>query len=247
MLHNGKWSKQNEKLTIAIRDSLISALLTRGCSVINDDTNLSEKTVEHLRGIAKAHGADFEIKDFRDVPLEECIKRDQKRPNYVGEKVIRRMYRDFLQPKVNPPAYHEKKSWCIVVDIDGTLALNTYRDIFDFEKCETDEPNEPVVHMVLSTQEHHTPDNIIICSGREEKYREQTERWLTKHLGNAWVRLLMRPTDDNRPDNIVKREIYEQHILPYFNVRYVVDDRRRVVDEIRSMGITVLQVAPGEF
>jgi len=42
--------------------------------------------------------AEVVIQDFTDVPLETCLKRDRERPNAVGERVIRRMYRDYLAP-----------------------------------------------------------------------------------------------------------------------------------------------------
>lgn len=45
----------------------------------------------------------------------------------------------------------------------------------------------------------------------------------------------------------MKEEIYREKVLPKYNVRFVLDDRKQVVDHIRSLGFTVLQVAPGEF
>ena len=37
----------------------------------------------------------FEFKDFFDVSLEECIERDSKRPNSVGEEVIKTTYEKY--------------------------------------------------------------------------------------------------------------------------------------------------------
>ena len=35
------------------------------------------------------------IKDFFDTPLQECIDRDLKRPNPIGEEVIRKTYEKY--------------------------------------------------------------------------------------------------------------------------------------------------------
>jgi hypothetical protein len=37
------------------------------------------------------------------------------------------------------------------------------------------------------------------------------------------------------------------HIRPNYDVKYVIDDRDQVVDMWRSLGLRVLQVAPGNF
>jgi hypothetical protein len=57
----------------------------------------------------------------------------------------------------------------------------------------------------------------------------------------------MRKTGDHRPDYIVKNEIFDQRIRDNFNVLGAFDDRDQVVDMYRKMGITVFQVAPGNF
>jgi len=57
----------------------------------------------------------------------------------------------------------------------------------------------------------------------------------------------MRATGDNRKDSIVKKEIYEGIIKPVFDVKFVLDDRNQVVEMWRSLGLTVLQVADGNF
>ena len=57
----------------------------------------------------------------------------------------------------------------------------------------------------------------------------------------------MRKTGDNRKDAIVKREIYETHIKDKYQVDYVLYDRNQVVEMWRSLGLTCLQVADGDF
>jgi hypothetical protein len=60
-------------------------------------------------------------------------------------------------------------------------------------------------------------------------------------------RLVMRKHEDNRPDNVVKLEIFNQLYRDEFNVKLVLDDRDQVVRMWRSLGLTCLQVAEGNF
>lgn len=92
------------------------------------------------------------------------------------------------------------------------------------------------------------PIDIIYCSGREECYREITEYQITEwviHEGD-W-NLFMRPEKDYRPDTVIKREIYENHIKDKYDVLFVIDDRKCVVDMWRGIGLICLQCAEGEF
>ena len=45
----------------------------------------------------------------------------------------------------------------------------------------------------------------------------------------------MRKTWDKRKDYEVKEEIYRNEIFPKYDVRFVLDDRKQVVDHLRSM------------
>ncbi len=94
------WSSENERLTEAVRDGIVRASLIRGKSVIVHDTNLGSLHVKRLEQIARRYGASFEIKDFTDVSVEECIKRDAGRNASglsVGSKVIMKMYNQYLK------------------------------------------------------------------------------------------------------------------------------------------------------
>ncbi len=131
----------------------------------------------------------------------------------------------------------------IICDMDGCLALITNRSPYDSGKCEQDLVNEPIKHIVNKYSLDHI---IIICSGREDKFRQETERWLIKH-GIKHDMILMRKTGDNRKDSIIKQEIFESKIKDKYRIRFLLDDRQQVVDMYRSLGLTVLQVAPGNF
>lgn len=257
MLDNGRWSKANEKLILALRDIILSRAMIEGFSVIIDDTNLAPKHEEHIRQLVEARNKaeklnetkvqhSFEIKDFNDISLEECIKRDQKRANYVGEKVIRQMYDQFLRPAPEVIDHDARLPWAVISDLDGTLALfgdaNPYNRNFLEDKV-----NEPIKDLFLSYGEDGRKKlRRIILSGRDGEHREQTEQWLAAN-GILYDELHMREANDNRKDYVIKRELYDAHIGGKYNVCFVLDDRDQVVQLWRSLGLTCIQVADGAF
>lgn len=252
MLDSGVWSKKNEEFIIKIRDIIAAEALIHGSSVIVDDTNFNPIHEDVFKDMAHDLGAEFEIKDFTHVPIDECIKRDLKRPNTVGEKVIRGMYNKYL--KIDPITIEQDESLpdCIICDIDGTIALMGKRNPYDASKCEEDEPNTLIMGILQSYIEGMSKDlmpkpTVLFVSGREDKYREQTERWLHKWITVASWSLYMRQTGDFRKDDIVKREIYEDKIKGKYNVYFVLDDRNRVVQMWREQGLKCLQVGDGHF
>lgn len=68
----------------------------------------------------------------------------------------------------------------------------------------------------------------------------QLRAWLDKH-DLPIDTLLMREGGDQRRDSIVKAEMLDS-ILPFYDVRFVVDDRPQVCDMWRARGIPLLQV-----
>lgn len=250
LLHEGKHSKANEKLVEDARDALVRAALDRGQSVIVDDTNFASQHEERLRRIAKDYGAEFRVQDFTHVSLEECVKNDLKRgaaAGVVGSKVIYRMHRQFLAPKTGLQLRvprDETLPDALIVDIDGTLAHMDGRDPYDCSRYHEDLFDAAIADIVAKYRE--TGVKVIVCSGREDAYREVTETWLTVH-DFTWDLFLMRSTGDGRNDGIVKGELYDAHILGRFNVLFVLDDRDRVVRAWRDRGLLCLQVADGDF
>lgn len=236
-LHNGVWSKSNEKQVQAIRDAIVHDALTRGRSVVVHDTNLAERHMIHLAGIAKQHDAEFIVQDFTEVPVEECIKRDAARSSSVGEKVIRKMWHQFLAPKVEPYPVDPALPSAVLCDLDGTLALIGDRSPYDNTGlCINDGLNEPVA-LLLGAMYRDAYD-IVLMSGREDCVREATEEWLD-NIGIRHRALHMRATGDKRKDSIVKRELFDQHVAGKHNVTFVIDDRPQVVRMWREMGLFV--------
>lgn len=241
MLFNGHSGGKMEGLVLSARNHLVISALNLGKNVICDDTNLNPKHEEVLRGIARAQKASFVVQDFTNVAIEECISRDKKRPNYVGEGVIRQMYYQYLAPApVDPPAYDPSLPECVICDIDGTVAIATDRDWYDWEKVGQDKPRNKIIDMVRSIPFVR----LVFVSGRDSVCRPQTEQWLDKffnhtlHGDNVFSpsRLFMRPQGDMRKDAIVKRELYEEHIKGKYNVVAIFDDRPQVLRLWRELG-----------
>ena len=134
----------------------------------------------------------------------------------------------------------------VLVDIDGTIALRGDRAPHDHDSSMEDGVNWPVVKVCKAL--HNSGYGVVLISGRDEKYRDVTEYWLGAHnIFPHRLQLIMRQRKDNRPDEIVKRELYEQFVKPNYDVFAVLDDRNKVVKMWRELGLTCLQVAEGDF
>lgn len=146
---------------------------------------------------------------------------------------------------VRPYGPDENLDACWLFDIDGTLAHKNDRHPFDWDKVGEDTPFGTIIEVL---QAMRNSGEIVLVSGREGTVtcRNQTEIWLHHH-GVQYAELFMRAEGDYRKDSMVKHEIFWDEIAPRWNVRGVFDDRNQVVDMWRSMGLTCLQVAPGDF
>lgn len=253
MMGNYKHGR-DEAFILKWRDNLIMSALRSGRNVIVDDTNFHPKHEEHFKNmIYGEHGlqdplflCDFEVKFF-DTPLDTCIKNDLNRPISVGEKVIKKMWRQYLAPKFEKPTYDPRLPDAIICDLDGTLAIHNGRSPYDVDKCETDLFNE-TVYDLLCAKHFENGHKIIFVTGREEMYREKTINWLKRRFTKSYTDLIyMRPTGDFREDSIIKQEIYDREIKGKYNVEFILDDRDRVVDMWRRNGLTCFQVADGDF
>lgn len=243
MMHNGRWSKHNERLILLVRDMVIVQALNMGQHVIVDDTNLHHKHIDQISELAKKFDAEVEIKDF-EISVEAAVKRDLKRVKSVGRDVIEGMYKQFLQPKAANYSPPEGKPEAIIVDVDGTLAHMSGRSPFDWSRVKEDTLDHVVAGIVKREKENGT--QVIILTGRDGSCEQDTRDWLDEN-GVEYDELYIRRADDNRKDAIIKAELFNDHIAARFNVKYILDDRNQVVEMWRQMGLKVLQVADGSF
>lgn len=230
--------------------------------VIIDNTNLDMRTVASLQKITYLLGADFEVNDeFLSVPLDVCIERDASRGDAaIGADVIVNFYS--LAIKLKPWKVRDNKNIPVqdydnsdvtlpgvyIFDIDGTLALNTGRDIYDLSRVHEDALNTPVASVLLCLAAQGY--KIIFMSGRKEDSRAVTTKWLSDKLFilEEHIELHMRPTEDRRPDYLVKYDLFMEHIAGKYRVLGSFDDRDQVVDLWRNkLGLPTFQVLDGDF
>lgn len=252
MLDGGRWSKSNEDFILGIRDDVIIAAIGLGKHVIIDDTNFHPKHEININKLVKflqdsGEEVRVEIKEFPIDP-QEAIRRDLQRPNSVGSKVIMDMYNKYIKPQ--PEAYvpPEGKPKAIIVDIDGTIALmNGKRGPFDWDKVYDDDVNIPVWTIIKPYLDRN---EVIFVSGRDGSCYAKTKEWLEHFIVFRKpdpAKLFLRPEGDTRKDYIIKKETFDNHIRDNYEVLFVLDDRDQTVDMWRSLGLTCLQVAEGDF
>ncbi len=132
----------------------------------------------------------------------------------------------------------------IICDIDGTLADMGKRKPYDFDKVDQDQVKHATAEAVRVF--HNAGYRIILFSGREDASKIKTISWL-KQNDIPFDELHMRKSRDTRKDAIIKKELYETHVLNKYEVLLVLDDRDQVVKMWRELGLTCFQVAYGDF
>lgn len=235
MIDDSVWSKSNEKTILKIQKFIVSDILESGHDVILDNTHLDKKHEDEYREMCIDNGYLFEYKFF-DVDVEECLRRDKKRANPVGTKVILDMYNRYLRKDVKKPDNIHGKRYAIICDIDGTLAKKGDRDIYDGSKVHLDTVIDEVAMVAFGCRA-----DVILMSGRDEKYRVQTEEWLFDNDIEPKL-LLMRKEGDKRADYIVKKELYDEHIKGRYNIVFVIEDRKQVKRMWVEQGLFVFDV-----
>ena len=88
--------------------------------------------------------------------------------------------------------------------------------------------------------------DVYFLTGREDRFRELTEKWFKKHKITGYKALYMRTTGDYRPDTEIKKELFDKHFKKK-DIFLLFDDRDCMVKLWRDMGMTCFQVAEGEF
>ena len=130
----------------------------------------------------------------------------------------------------------------IICDIDGTLL--TKREDLRAEKKNWYIPrlDDELIHPVANVLgKFHGEHDVILLSGREERFRDVTLRTLGQYNFKAFDLLLMRATDDNRADEIIKRELFDTYLKDE-EILFAIDDRPRLVRMWREMGIFTFDV-----
>lgn len=242
----------------------INAAFVLGADVLVPDTNLPSASVKSLMRLAVNAGAEVQVVDMRNpeqFPLELLLKRDRERhpSKQVGEEFLRARYERFIQRKeltnptlpeateelvVEPYEQPESDTVAWIFDIDGTLAIMGERHPHDGHLVYLDSVNKDVrlaLHNKMDLGHH-----IYIVTGRDEKYREVTEKWL-KDNNVPYDGLYMRPTEpDDQPkteDSVVKHSLFNLHLREKgHRIAGVYDDRHRVLRMWRKLGLTTFHI-----
>lgn len=85
-----------ERLKVT-RVYMILKAISEGLDIVVDNMNLSNSSLKEIQAITEDTDYIIEYKDFTKVPLEVCIERDSKRPNPIGEKIIRETYNKYIK------------------------------------------------------------------------------------------------------------------------------------------------------
>lgn len=135
----------------------------------------------------------------------------------------------------------------VIVDIDGTLARASWRDslLENWEEyhaaSKDDKPNEPMVRLINELSDFC---RIVCITGRPERWRGLTNKWLIKH----WLKipeLLMRPNDDFRSAALLKPALAEKYHLRSVNQSVIAfDNRADVCAAYRALDFFTVQL-PG--
>lgn len=259
------YSTGAENIALKMQDQFIVSAVKQGKDVIVDNTHIEKKMPNRYKKLFDGD-VEFQIKSFRDVPLEECIKRDKSRfLGHVGEQVIKRMYNRMQTNKfdltyeymndmvLSPPLIFDKDlPDTVVFDIDGTLAEHIARSPYDYTRVGTDGVFQHIARLTRMYDDYGF--HVMIMSGRPGslEVRKDTINWLLAN-GIYFDELHMRgedlpnPESDKRNDTVVKMEMVDKHIRGKYNVEHWFDDRDRVVRILRKLGIKVSQVADGDF
>lgn len=196
----------------------------------------------------------YEVKDFTSVPLEVCIERDQQRANSIGEKVLRDTWAKYLAPKTEPIKQDHNLPHAIICDLDGTLALFGNKSPYDRDFI-NDELNQPIRTIInIYLKEHldawgKRKSHLIIFSGRSARFKPETSDWLKKNCIEPDV-FQMRSEEEEQlqiKDVKVKQRMFDTYAKDKYYIDFVLDDRNQVVKLWRSLGLTCLQVADGDF
>ena len=246
-------TKEREAKVTYQQETLIRQHVFQDMDVCVADTNLNPKTMKRLINLAKELDEEYLVQSFCYVNLVECLERDEKREDRVGEAVIINMWERYLKNESNIvrifESTHPFRPSCIVCDLDGTLADNSHRSPYAGEKCGDDKLIQST-YSVLATHYQIYQDIVPIfyASGRQEQHRHIIEDWLRRHKCPFpdSKRLLLRPDGEMKKDWKVKEDMARQ-ILKDYQIMYWLDDRYSVTTHLRSMGITVFSVNFGRF
>ena len=95
------WVPNREHIVKAIKDEFLRESMINNYDIVIDNMNLNDRELCYYNDLIDEYNRyhkpayEIEFKDFFDTPLQDCIERDSKRPNPIGEEVIRKTYEKY--------------------------------------------------------------------------------------------------------------------------------------------------------
>jgi predicted kinase len=245
------WIPDQEDYISDMEEYAVRSAVKRNLIPIIDATNLNPKTIEKWENLAKELNCEIEYKKFY-IPFTEALERDSKRERPVGKKVLIKFYtKYFYDEYVKEVGYDDRKIYegnhkspCVVIDLDGTTMLHNGRLPFDWNKVSTDIFDPRMLKIINKFYESAV--KIIFLTGRPESVRNATDDCLNSKLWFGYE-LIMRPINDNRSGDVLKKDLWEKYIDPYYNTLCVFEDSNKCVDMWRDLGLLTCQVANGDY
>lgn len=238
-----KFNKKNEALVTEEHDKLLDYAITYGYNLILSDTLLNETYRNNMVDKLEAEGYLVELKDDWDIPsFETLLKRNDQREGGISSKILWDQWLRYLDYKgYKKYIPDESLPKAIICDIDGTVAsMQGIRKPYEWSKVIYDEPIQQVVDIVKGL--HSQGYKIVFMSGRDGCCMDETLAWLYDIFDRMEFDLYMRSEGDSRKDYIIKRELFDNHIVPHYNVQMAIDDRHSIVELWEQLGIKVINV-----
>jgi len=269
------YTKENEKFIFSVRKLIIKESLAQGYNVIIDNVNCGKQFGDTVKLCHSINGT-FEISEkcfYED--LDVLVDRNTKRDAHsqIPDKIISEFWKalggkhfknyipktSLIENKIKyhgPKRQDEALDLAVICDLDGSISLFNkpgnhkvydahFRNPYLADTSNKDSLNEPLSEVIKLMEPNH---KIIFVSGRKDCYETQTREFLETHFKNINYSLHMRKSDDNRPDDIIKKEIYHEFIENAYYVKIVFDDRDKMMKMWRSqLGLICYQVAEGNF
>ncbi|WP_280404743.1 AAA family ATPase [Nocardia brasiliensis] len=261
---SGILSYRQENLITELMTACAEVGLRKGWSPIIDATHGRVRDGRRWADFAHAHGAQFRCLDVVATE-EQCIANVEARAAAGGHAVpaeaIKDYFRRFPPPwppitstfdrlDLTPYVPDVTKPRAIIVDLDGTLADNSWRSPFDYTRVLEDPVIEATKTLVNAAAWHYDRDhdydtgndgiNILIFSGRDDICIEDCAQWLDNEE-IAWDELSLRDEGDKRPDAVVKYKMFDE-VRDRYHIIGVIDDRQQVVRMWHALGLTVFRV-----
>lgn len=131
----------------------------------------------------------------------------------------------------------------LLSDIDGTISDRSHRlhhleGKKDWKSFFSEMHNDPPIMKTISRIENllSNYDTLIFVTGRPEKYRFETEKWIQNNTDFKNYELLMRANNNFEKDVIIKKEMLNK-IRENFDVDTIFEDQIELHEMWQSEGL----------